>query len=476
MLPLYEKNLLEFSVLALFVCGVFFCTSCEKNVPVPKVETDKWTVDTTSVFTWSYSDFDSESDVQIMSPDTSSLRVTKSFLKKVHDYEFLDTGCFVCAYLAVNKGAFIRKITDISDDGDAYLITTVQGNVDELFEELDIVLSGVPYYNSTKAGSSDSPYMDADGVLHPIAIVMENGDALGQDSVILPGVNYFPDAQDVDFTIRLRSGLDFEIPLTNDTTLAAGVKDGYFELWTTLTVELNIKKFKLQHFKTAFAGGYNLDVPVYLKAGGSSSLIKKEKKIGDLPGFTFTFSIGPIPVSVTIDPSVEGYFETKLSGKVKATTGFSSSANFTIGAEYNRNQNPEWHSINEKNSPSIQSKPFAMTAEAELSLEAGLRSRLSVKLYGCAGPTGSVGPYAKFTAAAKIGSEQRDSLEIDLKAAWGVKATAGAQFSIWKWKIGKWETSFDLINEISFLDYKFRIPFRASSSSNYVMRREGEVW
>ncbi len=161
-------------------------------------------------------------------------------------------------------------------------------------------------------------------------------------------------------------------------------------------------------------------------------------------GFTYTFMIGVVPVTVTIDPALK----LKLDGSVtaKASLGFSYdySNKFKAGIRWQGS----WSTINEFEE--LENKFTFARPEVSFGAKAGigLFMTATTKIYGVMGPELGIGPGLGAEANVTVSPEGVDwNAEVKLT----VKAWAGAKIEILGWELSEWSTTFDIVGPWTLL-------------------------
>ncbi|WP_370629248.1 S-layer homology domain-containing protein [Paenarthrobacter nitroguajacolicus] len=156
-------------------------------------------------------------------------------------------------------------------------------------------------------------------------------------------------------------------------------------------------------------------------------------KLGELNAW-FTFWVGPVPVAVTADAEMNANFA--LDGDAQVV--FSSSQTVSSGHGF-KYKNGSFNLVNDK--PSTAGIQNQYKASASLTVRASLDFDATIKLYGVAGITFGMGPYATTTITVTAASGQQLSwtcpLELGVEGRLGV--TAGIE--IMGFDLGEWEAT-----------------------------------
>ncbi|WP_454811288.1 RCC1 domain-containing protein [Paenarthrobacter nitroguajacolicus] len=156
-------------------------------------------------------------------------------------------------------------------------------------------------------------------------------------------------------------------------------------------------------------------------------------KLGELNAW-FTFWVGPVPVAVTADAEMNANFA--LDGDAQVV--FSSSQTVSSGHGF-KYKNGSFNLVSDK--PSTAGIQNQYKASASLAVRASLDFDATIKLYGVAGITFGMGPYATTTITVTAASGQDLSwtcpLELGVEGRLGV--TAGIE--IMGFDLGEWEAT-----------------------------------
>ncbi|MFJ4261365.1 chromosome condensation regulator RCC1 [Paenarthrobacter nicotinovorans] len=160
---------------------------------------------------------------------------------------------------------------------------------------------------------------------------------------------------------------------------------------------------------------------------------KVTSKLGQLNAW-FTFWVGPVPVAVTADAEMNANFS--LDGDAHVV--FSSSQTVSSGHGF-KYKNGSFNLINDK--PSTAGIQNQYKASASLTVRASLDFDATIKLYGVAGITFGMGPYATTTITVTAASGQNLSWTCPLEI--GVEGRLGviAGIEIMGFDLGEWEAT-----------------------------------
>jgi hypothetical protein len=156
-------------------------------------------------------------------------------------------------------------------------------------------------------------------------------------------------------------------------------------------------------------------------------------KLGQLNAW-FTFWVGPVPVAVNAEAEMNANFS--LDGNAQVVFSSSQTVSSNHGFKY---KDGSFNLVNDK--PSTAGIQNQYKASASLTARASLDFDATIKLYGIAGITFGIGPYATTTITVTAASEQNLSwtcpLELGVEGRLGV--TAGIE--IMGFNLGEWEAT-----------------------------------
>ena len=436
-----------------------------------------------------YHNFDNADDVQILNADTTEIAVRKSLADKlgITNFENHPLGIWDDpSHLAYGRKALEQKL-----EGDTYIIKVEAVTAAELVGEKSAQLVTDWYVNedetlvATRAAYDNIPeyaakYVDDDGLIHPA--VVQYTDPYGYDKdYYVPGIDepsaeqtraaqsgeyqYVTAEEMVSGTrgsihprlISFHNKISFDknIPLGKDSKDSINFEGEIpidFELNYFLTIDGGIKwKWfipypALKKFETGVDGEFGFHPNATIGFKGECSLPEDMQKVtlAKFKGFTYTFMIGVVPVTVTIDPALK----LKLDGSVtaKASLGFSYdySNKFKAGIRWQGS----WSTINEFEE--LENKFTFARPEVSFGAKAGigLFMTATTKIYGVMGPELGIGPGLGAEANVTVSPEGVDwNAEVKLT----VQAWAGAKIEILGWELAEWSTTFDIVGPWTLL-------------------------
>lgn len=451
---------------------------CEKNEGIDLPENKS-----TEPFAMVYEDFITPDDVVINSADTSMIAVSLKYAEKIGVNYF--SGRVVTIWNSIGNVPFIRLIKDAEVNGEQIILTTVRAEAAEMFEELDMDFDTDLYINSdyipTKAtrGASDyevndnsGKYTDENGVVHPAVIIFEDSETkLAQSVATRTGtVAKYYTAEELladNFEFDLISMNDLSVSL--DRTLATD-KDSLFSVnisgkaeasaKLTLFGSLKVGFFSLKEFKFGLRG--NAEVTARLAVDFN---VKKEWEyehpLAELGKTTLVFWAGPIPVPLTVEPSLIYKSELEAEAKLSLYASAKVGGEFQAGMEYKSDRKDKWKNLTSGKTfktvsvdgifpaDTLVSNPSgAIAIEASAEAAMGVYWETGMYLAGSAGPKFSTGPKLgiEAEAAGELDSVTGDftaSVSAGAYAAWG--GDVGVKFKIFGYKIGEFAYEYEFL-------------------------------
>ena len=436
-----------------------------------------------------YHNFDGADDVKILNADTTEIAVKKSLADKlgITNFENHPLGIWDDpGHLAYGRKALEQQLV-----GDTYILKVKGVTAAELIGDKDAQLTTDWYVNTdeasvaTRAADENIPeyaakYIDNDGLTHPA--VVQFTDPYGYDKdYYVPGIDEPSESQ----TRAAESGefqymtaedmlsgtrgsihprlISFhnKVEFDKNIPLGKGSKDSInfegeipvdFELNYFLTLDGGIKwKWfipypTIKKFETGVDGEFGFHPNATIGFKGQCSLPEdmQEVTLAKFKGFTYTFMIGVVPVTVTIDPALK----LKLDGSVtaKASLGFSYdySNKFKAGIRWQG----KWSTISEFEE--LEDKFTFCEPQVSFGAKAGvgLFMTASTMIYGVVGPELGIGPHLGAEANVTV---TPDGVDWNAEVKLNVQAWAGAKIEILGWELAEWSTTFDIIGPWTLL-------------------------
>ena len=177
-------------------------------------------------------------------------------------------------------------------------------------------------------------------------------------------------------------------------------------------------------------------------------------------GIGFTFMIGPVPLTIDLDPSIYLKFTSTLKGEASFGVQYDIATKFKAGVKYDGN---EWSGIAEGEKV----KDMFSFINPKLSFEykgsAGIYFGVDVIIEKVAGPSFNVGP--RVAVDGKLSYQVGDDrMKAEIEAKAGIGGEAGAKIKIFGFNVVEWKSYFDIGPQWTI----FKFPDDGSGSSgNY---------
>ena len=430
-----------------------------------------------------YQNFDNADDVKILNADTTEIAVKKSLADKMGIETFVNHPLGIWdspAHLSYGRKAVEERL-----EGDAYILKVVPVTVAELIGDKAALLSTDIYVNKDKdkakalAASKGVPefaakYMEEDGTIHPCMVHMTDPYGYKKDHH-LEGEDHDPDMmtahklgefehmtpeqilekRNASEKVRIISlhnkiEFDYKIPIDKDSKDSidiAGEIPIDFDLNYFLTIDPGVDwhwygpELIVEKFETGLDGefGFHPSLTIGFKKELKLDEDKGKIRLASFNGFTFTFTVGIIPVTVEISPSLNLVFDASVSGAVQLGFRYNYSNSFRAGIRYKHDGG--WGRISEfeeKENEFIFARP-----ELSFSAEAGVGFFLTAaaKIYGVAGPELGIGPRLGAKAELLVSP---DNIDWNAEVAMTLQAWAGAKVEILGYELAEWSTRFDI--------------------------------
>ena len=167
---------------------------------------------------------------------------------------------------------------------------------------------------------------------------------------------------------------------------------------------------------------------------------KQRIKLFQFSGIGYTFMIGPVPVSIDIDPSVYLKFTSTLMGNAYLGVQYDIATKFRVGMQY---ENGDLSGIAEGEKVKDEFSFINPRLELEAIAGVGLFFGVDVIIEKLGGPTFNIGPQVKVNA--KLSYEMGDDrINASIEGKAGIGGEAGAKLKIFGFELADWRTYFDI--------------------------------
>ena len=465
--------------------GFSACTANEDNPSQPeKVEQDYSMYE---AYGLTYHNFDDADDVRILSADTTEIAVKKSLADKLGIKTFVNHPIGI--WDAPSHLAYGRKAVEERLEGDTYILKVTKVTVAELIGDKVTQLSTDIYVNKKFNASSglSAKYTDEDGKIHPAVVQMTDpygydknyhleGDkhSAKQLDAIQKGEYEYQTAEDLfdkrpngSWSMRIISmhdkiEFDHNIPLGKDSGDSINIAgeipidfelnyfltfdpEVYWEHWWTVIPDLIVRKFE-----TGLEGefGFHPKATIGFKKQIKLPEDKGKVKLASFSGFSFSFMVGPVPVTVVVEPGIFLQIDASASGAVQLGFAYNYANSFKAGIRYDYGKG--WKNISDFE---VKENEFNfILPEIDFKVEAGVAIFMAAaaKIYDVAGPELGIGPRLGAEAELTIGS---DGIDYRQEANMTLQAWAGAKIEILGYELAEWSTRFDLAGPWTILKY-----------------------
>lgn len=463
--------------------GVFALGACsEDELPDNNGGNGGQEEPTAEVMVLTYDKFLQSNDVEITSPDTATISVSKAFLEANDiDATVGTTPVPLVVWRSMNTAPFVRNVVKSEVKGDKVELTTTYGDMGDVFPDADFDLDTDLHVNRsqsarrmTRSGRSEvnpDRYIDEEGTYHPAVFIVEEGEDLADETGEVRKTRA-EEAQCFTAEDLLEDNADFRIlnidtkvrnislPVVNEKDAKVNIyaKDNYIKAIAGLKVNVQTKWFKLKKFECITYGDFALKTTVGLDASAKYSK-EVNKQLATFGRCTAVFWVGVIPVAVTSEMGLRSTGEFNFNAKCDVSTTIDCWAKYEAGARYEGG----WKGV--KSGSAGCNKAVNVKTEVELNANAELATMLyaNVMLYGCAGPEINLGPKVNAEATAKLmssveGNTGKGYLAGNYKVGISVGGSVDAVIKIWKWELARWSQPFTIWNGPSKED-SFRIDF-----------------
>jgi hypothetical protein len=451
-----------------------------------------------------FQNFINADDVVILDADTTKLSISKAYADKMGITSFVNHPMGI--WQKMGCVPYIRKATGEELVGDRFIVDVVPATVAEVVGDKSVNLQTNIYVNNdasavkTRAAGNNIPeyaakYIDENDVIHPAAVLMT--DPYGYDEDVhfsddQPSVAQTRAAQSGEFECmtaeeivrsqtRWSTNLRLlEVKTEFDKTVhfaAKGKKDSLevevktgigFGLNYFLTLEGGIKwnwcipSPYVKKFETGVDGHFDLDAEVMFRFKKEFDLEDKLKcELAKFPGYTFTFFVGPIPVAISITPSMFIKMDGKVSGCVETGFTYKYGNKFKGGFSYVDGKLSAIKGFEE-----TANKFDIIPAQACFNLETGVGLYLGadILIYKAAGPEFAVGPRlgGKLKLEGipfKAPKEVADLYNVEGMVNLTINAVAGAKLKLLGYEVAETSVTIPLLGDDEDGWVLFKYPF-----------------
>ena len=489
-------NFIKFSIIMAMAMVVM--SACEKDDVLPEPQPEDLVP-----FAMTYVDFITPNDVQILSADTTSISVSKEYAQKMGIKYFKDRA--VTIWRTIGTVPFIRIITDVQENKNEIILTTKRGEFCDMFENLDASLESDLFVNKDYVASRSTrnrageevtdvsgKYQDNDGVYHPAVIIVEEGSPAARSLQSRTGStkNYFTAEELLEqnatfdvLNVQTDFKFDHKFPSDAKDNEAAMHLKGKVGLSAKLSgyADINISWFKLKRFEAGVKGSAGVSTKMSF---GLQKKIEKEWETEIMPvgGHMFVFWVGPIPVPLVYESSINHKTKASATASLEVLASGKYQVSFSQGVLYERDKG--WKDLSQKTKTEKYFKFDGIKGSAKVEASNGIYYEMGIYLGGSAGPEFSFGPYV--SAEAEVSStmdvvNQQIKVEGSVGAYAGLAGEVGAKIKVLGYQLAKWSTAFDVFK---FTLFEGNLAWTFTDESwgtleaewNHLMNQGSEEW
>lgn len=369
-----------------------------------------------------YADFRFDDEGTSMTYDSSTGTLTATYPES--DLPRISEG--QATVLPPEYGSEIRVIEEIKTDGKTMTVQTRQGDMCDIFKNIQFTLVTSGTDAISKAGNrvitpSAVGYRDSEGNYNEIF----NIDTKSEKTEFVNGHEIWSFHKDFNEQ-TIMTGPAGEISWET-CSFDAGLNGEFnFDFGEKKITELR-SKGDLLHFSYTLKG--NIDIDMLLK-------YEYSVKYGDdepydelmklkIPSMEFQFLVGNVPVIIQVKTDIGKYAEFSAKGSIEASAGVKLGTNVSMGLEYNKDRGcemkyPEANPYFELHTPTFN---ISASAEAKVSYY----PRIDILIYKLLGPFAEMRPYMKevINAGAQISADGSSKIGWDAGTYCGMDYKVG---------------------------------------------------
>lgn len=218
----------------------------------------------------------------------------------------------------------------------------------------------------------------------------------------------------------------------------------YWEHWWS------VPKLIVRKFETGVEGefGFHPSATIGFKKQIKLPEDEGKVKLASFNGFSFSFMVGPVPVTVVVQPGIYLQIDASASGAVQFGFAYNYANSFKAGIRYDYGKG--WKNIS--NYEVTENEFDFILPQIDFKAEAGVAIFMAAaaKIYDVAGPELGIGPRLGAEAELTISPEGVDyKQEVNMR----LQAWAGAKIEVLGYELAEWSTRFDLAGPWTILKY-----------------------
>lgn len=331
-----------------------------------------------------------QTDIQSFNPETGEL----SLVFTGGNVPTFEDG-YSLLVVETDTSAYIRRVMQSAVSSNIARLQTIGADMTELFSNTEFSFSFTPSASRTETKAGTMASIDANGVLHPVKIVVQAEDGS------------FQTLYDIKTQTRVEDGSFIDLFNINMSGVAIGIPNGQVKLsWDSFKQQfqlktdayfrfseavqekvidenLKIKVSELEACRFSFDADVLSEMILRAEAHGEFSIGFDMLKFGKFGPALFYF-MTPVGIPVIFTLSAEGMSDLSLKGEIDevATGGITLTGGLTLGIDYDGS---EWKSFGDANYD-YTPHPLELRGEDKLEVEVSVYPKLSFKLYNFLGP------------------------------------------------------------------------------------------
>jgi uncharacterized protein (TIGR02145 family) len=307
---------------------------------------------------------------------------------------------------------FIRRVADVQKNGDEWYLTTTQGTLEDVIDEmvlndsLVIVVNG-PEPKTAKVNGQDVPIE----IIHQApGVAFKSGGGISLSNTVL---------------------VDKQV---GDAQIHAMIDAGSISFNPTFRREMNISLFQGLKYLELSAGG-EVTMSCGLVVSASNDFNFNPDPINLLKFKIGPIMLGPVPMIITMGFDVGCALGFNAEGRFE--TGYDAAYGVEFGARYNKYSSPKWSPIWERGGAFTEHPP-------ELEIAGGLHTRvfvipyIEVEIADVAGPYLEVEPYLR-------GDVNVNLPNWNYELAAGIDSKIGFKVEVFGWELANFD--YDLLSK-----------------------------
>ncbi|MBP5798532.1 MAG: hypothetical protein J6W43_01305 [Prevotella sp.] len=208
----------------------------------------------------------------------------------------------------------------------------------------------------------------------------------------------------------------------------------------------------MNRFETSVSGTFDFAPQVTLGFSKKFEIPddKQRLKLYDFPTVKLKFTVGPVPVTIDIQPYLFLKFEAEVSGSAYLGVKYHYASHFKFGAAYTNG----WNLIKSYDTDENKVTMIPPTGQFKAHAGVGLMLGCDVIVEKLAGPKIAIGPKLTADAELKFSPDVNDC-HFKSSVDFGVVGEIGAKLKVWKWELADWQTEVKFGEGYNIFHYNF---------------------